>query len=39
MAGLALDDGVADALITALLRFAERHLDIGNLKSEALFTV
>jgi DNA repair protein RecO (recombination protein O) len=39
MAGLALDGGVADALITALLRFAERHLDIGNLKSETLFTV
>ncbi|MDR1292714.1 MAG: DNA repair protein RecO [Clostridiales Family XIII bacterium] len=39
MAGLALDDGVADALITALLRFAKRHLDIENLKSEALFTV
>jgi DNA repair protein RecO (recombination protein O) len=39
MAGLALDDDVADALIPALLRFAERYLDTGNLKSEALFAV
>jgi DNA repair protein RecO (recombination protein O) len=39
MSGLALDDGIAGALIAALLRFAEEHLDIGNLKSEALFTV
>jgi DNA repair protein RecO (recombination protein O) len=39
VATLALDDDVANALIGALLRFAERHLDIGNLKSEALLTV
>jgi DNA repair protein RecO (recombination protein O) len=39
MATLALDAGIAGALTEALLRFAERHLDIGNLKSEALFTV
>jgi DNA repair protein RecO (recombination protein O) len=39
MAALALDEGRAGAIIGALLRFAELHLDIGNLKSEALFTV
>jgi DNA repair protein RecO (recombination protein O) len=39
MAALALDDDMAGAIIRALLRFAELHLDIGNLKSEALFTV
>jgi DNA repair protein RecO (recombination protein O) len=39
MAALALDEDVAGALIRALLRFAEQHLDIGNLKSEVLFTV
>jgi DNA repair protein RecO (recombination protein O) len=39
MAALALDEERAGAIIGALLRFAELHLDIGNLKSEALFTV
>jgi DNA repair protein RecO (recombination protein O) len=39
MAALALDDDRAGAIIRALLRFAEAHLDIGNLKSEALFAV
>jgi DNA repair protein RecO (recombination protein O) len=39
MAALALDEAIADALIRALLRFAEQHLDIGNLKSETLFAV
>jgi DNA repair protein RecO (recombination protein O) len=39
MAALALDEDMAGAIIGALLRFAELHLDIGNLKSEALFTV
>jgi DNA repair protein RecO (recombination protein O) len=39
VATLALDDGIADALAGALLRYAELHLDIGNLKSEALFAV
>jgi DNA repair protein RecO (recombination protein O) len=39
MAALALDEDKAGAIIGALLRFAELHLDIGNLKSEALLTV
>jgi hypothetical protein len=39
MAALALDEDMAGAVIGALLRFAEQHLDIGNLKSEALLTV
>jgi DNA repair protein RecO (recombination protein O) len=38
MATLALDDDVAGVLITALLSFAKKHLDIGSLKSETLFT-
>ncbi|MDR2163908.1 MAG: DNA repair protein RecO [Clostridiales Family XIII bacterium] len=37
VAALGLDEDMANALIRALLRFAERYLDIGNLKSEALF--
>jgi DNA repair protein RecO (recombination protein O) len=39
MAALALDDEIARALIRTLLRYAERHIDIGNLKSEALLDV
>jgi hypothetical protein len=39
MAGLALDDDIAGVLIRTLLRFAEQHLEIANLKSESVFTV
>jgi hypothetical protein len=39
MSALALDEGIATALLRVLLRFAEQHLDIETLKSEAVFTV
>ncbi|MDR0596418.1 MAG: DNA repair protein RecO [Clostridiales Family XIII bacterium] len=39
MSALALDDGIASTLIRTLLRFAEQHLDITNLRSESVFAV
>jgi DNA repair protein RecO (recombination protein O) len=39
MGALALDKEIAGALIRTLLRFAQLHLDTGNLKSESMFTV
>jgi len=39
MAALMLDEDIAGTLIRTLLRFAEQHLDIINLKSESIFTV
>ncbi|MDR3225229.1 MAG: DNA repair protein RecO [Clostridiales Family XIII bacterium] len=39
VAALMLDEEIAGTLIRTLLRFAEQHLEIVNLKSESIFTV